>query len=327
MKNSDLGFWNMLKWIIILAAIFFVFARIYYSLTDDFRLTNITYPLPYEESWNVSRPSPEEEKHLEKVLKQPYHYLGKGAQSYVFASEDGQYVIKFFKFKHLRPSVIVDNLPSIGFLQTYKEKQAERKHRKLYGVFKSYKLAYDVDKDESGLIFVQLNTQGNPSRFVTIIDKIGISRTLDLKNYPFILQYKGETLRTVLNDLLKDGQVEKAKMRLGQILDLYAGEYEKGIYDHDHGIMQNTGFIGDKPIHLDVGKLLREENMRDKKYAREDALIVVANMNTWISKNYPQYSDEFESYLTKKLEQLFGEEAVAPQESSDPKLDLKLDAA
>lgn len=296
---------NSLKWILIAALSIFVLARIYYNVTDDFRLGNITFPLPYEKSWEIAAPSSEGEKQLEVILAQPFSYLGKGAQSYVFASEDGKYVLKFFKFKHLRPSLFIDALPPIGFLKTYKEKQTARKERKLFGVFKSYKLAYEVDKNESGLIFIQLNTEDNPERFVTIIDKIGMKRTIDLQKYPFILQCKGETLRTVLSQLLQKQDIDTAEIRLGQILDLYAGEYKKGIYDHDHGIMQNTGFVGEQPIHLDVGKLLSEEKMRDKQYAKEDAEIVVRNINLWIGKNYPQYSERIAGFLNKKLEQLF----------------------
>ena len=33
----------------------------------------------------------------EEILKQPFHYLARGGQSFVFVSEDQKYVIKFFK--------------------------------------------------------------------------------------------------------------------------------------------------------------------------------------------------------------------------------------
>lgn len=296
---------NIFKWMFFIGLAAFLLARLYFNITDDVRLGNITFPLPYEKKWEISSLSTEKEKFLDTILDQPFFYLGKGAQSYVFASEDGQYVLKFFKFKHLRSSLFVDVLPSIGFLKTYKEKQAARKERKLFGVFNSYKLAYDKDREESGLIYIQLNTENNLARNVTIIDKIGITRTIDLQNYPFILQYKGETLRTVLDKLLKKADIQTAETRLAQILDLYAGEYAKGVYDHDHGVMQNTGFIDITPIHLDVGKLLPEEKMRDKKNAKEDAEIVIRNMNMWVKKYYPQYSKRIAVFLDTKVAQLF----------------------
>lgn len=305
MKKTRSPLLTWLKWTLLFVLTVFILARIYYALTDDFRLSNITYPLPYEKSWEIASPSPEEELPIQQILDQPFTYLGKGAQSYAFASEDGHYVLKFFKFKHLHPSFFIDALPPIGFLKDYKEKQAARKQRKLFGVFESYKLAYDVDKNESGLIFIQLNTEENPERYATVVDKIGVKRTINLQHYPFILQYKGQTLRMVINELLKKEDVATAQKRLGQIFDLYAQEYHKGVYDHDHGVMQNTGFIEERPLHLDVGKLMREEKMRDKSYAKKDAELVASKMKIWVKKNFPQYSEEIAEYLNKKIAELY----------------------
>ena len=297
-------FWSVCKWTLLITVILFISARIYYALTDDFRLSNITQEMPYEAAWNIPSPASEDEKQITTILDQPFFYLGKGAQSYAFASEDGKYVIKFFKFKHLRPFWFVDMLPPISFMKTYKEKQTERKKRKLFGVFLSYKLAYDTDKDESGLIFIQLNTKENIERSVTVVDKIGIKRTIDLSTVPFILQNKGETLKTVLSGLLKKGDIATAKERIDQIIDLYISEYRKGIYDHDHGVMQNTGFVGSKPIHLDVGKLMREEQMRDPSFAKQDLSLVASKINEWVAKHYPQYAKEIAESIDVKITQV-----------------------
>lgn len=279
----------------------FLSARIYYALTDDFRISNINYPLPKEDKWSVLPITEDGEARLLEILGQPYFYLGKGAQSYAFESQDGMYVLKFFKFKHLRPSIFIDLIPPVGPLSAYKEKQSARKARKLFGVFNAYRLAYEVDRDESGLIYIQLNTEDNPKRLVQLVDKIGFKHDVELESIPFILQKKGVTLRNVLSKLLNDGDVEAAKGRIGKILDMYAGEYRKGIYDHDHGVMQNTGFVGDEPIHLDVGKLVREDQMRDLKVARNDALLVANKIKAWLKVNFPQNYQELSAYIDEKI--------------------------
>lgn len=300
--NSKMG--ALFKILIALVAIF-IAARIYYYLTDDFRISNITYEMPYEASWQIPPLNPQEEANLDKILDQPWTYLGKGAQSYVFKSEDGRYVLKFFKFKHLRPSWFHDLIPSIGPLKDYKAKQEARKQRKLYGVFQSYKLAYDIDKEASGLNFIQLNVKGNPKRTVVVTDKLGIKRTINLEDVPFILQDQGQTFRNVLTELLQNGDVVTAEHRIGQILDMYAEEYKKGIFDHDHGVMQNTGFVGDRPLHLDVGKLLPNDAMKQKENAKQDAQVVAKNINEWIEKKYPKYKERVSKYIENKLHQLY----------------------
>lgn len=310
MKTQNKTIWRLCLWILAISIIIFIFARIYYALTDDFRLSNITYTLPYEKTWAITDATPDQEREVSQILNQPFTYLGKGAQSYAFASQDGKYVIKFFKFKHLRPSFFVDILPPIGFLNVYKEKQSARKTRKLFGVFRSYKLAYDTDRDDSGLIYIQLNTHASDQneisqRKITVIDKLGVKRSIPLNEVPFILQYKGETLRTVLAGLLKNGNVKTAELRIGQILDMYSREYHQGIYDHDHGVMQNTGFVGTKPIHLDVGKLAREEKMRDPSFAIQDLTLVMFKINHWVHTHYPQYADQIAHYMSEKSNQLY----------------------
>src|SRR5205085_10468413 len=91
------------KWIYALFAILIIFglSRLYYRLTDDFRIANITYDLPFTPPWKVPHLTLDEYKNLEKILSQTFSYIGKGAQCYAFKSEDGKFVLKFFKFKHL----------------------------------------------------------------------------------------------------------------------------------------------------------------------------------------------------------------------------------
>ena len=291
--------------IAIVAVLSFISVRIYYELTADFHLGNITYEIPYDPNWEVPSLSSQEELALEKILDQPFKYLGKGSQCYAFESADGNYVLKFFKFKHLRPSRFVNALPSIGPIKTYQEKQAARKQRKLYGVYNSHRLAYSVDKEESGLLFIQLNYFGNKSRTVVLYDKLGLQQIINLEHIAFIVQKKGEVFRDLLTRLLKDGNIALAETRIAQIFDMYAGEYQKGIYDHDHGVMRNIGFIGNQPIHLDVGKLMTNQSMRNSLEARQDINLVSDKIKQWIRHNYPEYSARLNASMDEKIHLLF----------------------
>lgn len=288
----------------VIALSLFGLTRIYFRATDDFRLGNIMYPMPHRVEWETAALTSVEENKIQDILSQKFHYIGKGAQSYAFVSDDGQFVLKFFKFKHLKPSWIVDLLPNI-FFKDYKQNLAIRKHRKLIGVFEGYKVAYEMHKPESGLLFAQLNIDHNPARIATVKDKLGFERKIDLQPIVFVIQQKGLTTRTVMNELLKNGNVAEGKKRIGQILELYASEYHKGIYDRDHGVMHNTGFVGEKPFHLDVGKMTREEKMKNSEEARKDLDIVIAKINLWVKNNYPAYSLQIQQYINEKVQTLF----------------------
>lgn len=286
----------------------FGLTRFYFRLTDDFRLANITYEMPYRQAWEVPPMTVEEHQQFDQILKQKFYYVGKGAQSYAFKSADDKYILKFFKFKHLKPSIFVDLLPSIGFLKAYKEKQIERKNRLLNSVFDGYRLAYDVHAIETGLIYIHLNKSNNLNKTVILKDKIGLESSIDLDKVPFILQEKVKTTRTVMTELMNDNNIPIVEQRIKQIFDLYLLEYSKGIYDRDHGVMHNTGFVGDKPVHLDVGKLTKDDRMKEKEYYKPDLLLIVNKFNVWFKANYPQHYPTLKAYMDSQMQAIFSHE-------------------
>lgn len=300
MKGCRLFFWSCL-------AAFFIFgaARLYFKLTDDFRIANITYKMPHHPEWNIPI-GQEEKERLHSILKQKFTYIGKGAQSYAFSSADDRYVLKFFKFKHLTPHWFVELFPPLPPFSTYREKQAIRKNRKLYGVFEGYNLAYAIHREPSGLIYAHLNTTTDQHPQITVVDKIGFERKIDLDSVPFLIQEKAKTTRAVINEALKKGDLQLAESRIGQIFDLYMTEYNKGIYDKDHGVMHNTGFVGEYPIHLDVGKLTKEEEMKRPELWQPDMEHIAWKFAVWIRNNYPNDYPVLASAIEMKLTHLFG---------------------
>lgn len=277
--------------------------RLYYNLTDDFRLSNITNEMPNRSEWEVPALSLSEQAKIDRILDQKFIYIGKGAQSYAFGSEDGRYVVKFFKFKHLRPSVFLDILPPVPPFESYRTKQTMRKNRKLEGVFAGYRLAYETHKDASGILFLHLNKTKGIHKKLTVVDKIGRQHVIALDDVVFVIQEKAQTVRQVINELLQKKDLPLAKHRIHQIFDLYVSEYNKGIFDHDHGVMHNTGFVGDKPIHLDVGKLKKDISMKDPVVYSKDLELVARRMDNWLRENvdvyYPELAGEIEDNMTR----------------------------
>lgn len=301
---------NKIKYSFIILLVLTILIRSYYALTDDFRLANIIYPLKEREEWNFPITS-DELTEWEKALNQKFTYLGKGAQVYAFGSEDGKYVIKFFKFKHLKPSPFVSLIPPIGPLADFKEKNIKRKLRKLEGVFEGHVNAYTHDRENAGLLYLHLNTTENLPLKTQLVDKIGIEREVDLNPIVFVLQKRGETLRTVFHELLSEGKIELASTRAAQILDMYVDEYSRGVFDRDHGISHNTGFIQDQPFHLDVGKLSYDVNMQSSKFYADDLRHVATKMEVWVKENYPDAYDRFYDLLENHLRGLLSQSSLS----------------
>lgn len=294
--------------IIIIGIGLFGLTRLYFRLTDDFRLANISYDMPYRQDWEVPPMTAEQREQFDEILKQKFYYVGKGAQSYAFKSADDKYILKFFKFKHLKPSVFVDLLPPIGFLKAYKDRQIERKNRLLNSVFDGYRLAYDVHAKETGLIYIHLNKSNSLHKTAMLQDKIGLEKTVNLDELPFILQEKVKTTRMVMTELMNEGNIPIVEQRIKQIFDLYLLEYSKGIYDRDHGVMHNTGFVGDRAIHLDVGKLTKDDRMKEKEYYQPDLLLIVKKFNVWFKANYPQHYPTLKAYMDSQMQTILSHE-------------------
>lgn len=290
-------------------ALFLLFGviRLYYRLTDDFRLANITYELPFDAPWKVPVLNPDEYQNLKQLLSQQFFYIGKGAQCYAFASEDGKYVLKFFKFKHLKPNLLIEYLPSIFPFNEYKQSCIERKRRKLIGVFNGYDLAFRENRQASQLLYLHLLPTDDLQLTAKVVDKMGLKRNIHLDDVVFLIQRKGETLRARLSHLLNQKRIQEAEQAMVAIFDMYMSEYKKGIYDHDHGVLHNTGFIGNQPFHLDVGKLNKDERMQQVDFYKKDLELVIWRLDVWMKNSYPQYYSEFSTFLVQQYQQMTGE--------------------
>lgn len=292
-------------WIVFSLVVLFSGVRLYYFLTDDFRISNITYDMPYHAEWKTAPLAPTEQERLDAILNQKFYYLGKGAQSYAFSSEDKKYVLKFFKFKHLKPSLFIRSLPDIAPFTQIKQHESSEKERKLNNIFTGYKLAYDVEKEGSSLLYVQLNPS-HIKKNLSVINKLGLEHTIDLGSVVYVVQEKGEPLSTIFSELLDQGNLALVKERMGQLLDLYVSGYQKGIYDKDHGVMHNRGFIGNKPFLLDVGKLKKDERTHQPDFVQKDLTTVALRMESWFRRKYPDQAPELNQDLEQKISKIFG---------------------
>lgn len=295
------------RWIFIpvFCLLLFGFGRLYYQLTDDFRPKNVIQNPPFHQEWQIGALTPLEKAGLKRLLDQPYTYLGKGAQSYAFLSDDGAVILKLFKSKHSRPSVLIEALPSL--FEPYKQKSRAHRKWRMESTLAGYKLAYDEHREASGLLYIHLNPTENLHGKVCVRDKMGFERQIDLDATVYVLQEKGKKLRTVVQELLAEGNIAALKEKLRDIFKLHLSEYAKGIYDRDHGVMHNTGFVQNRAIRLDLGKLTKQELMTHPEHFRKDILKVVQRMWAYFTAHHEEVLDEVGHHIEEVIEELFGQ--------------------
>ncbi len=232
---------------------------------------------------------------LEGIIDQPFAYLDRGKQSFVFISQDRRYVLKFFDVHCLKG----------GLSSVFSPPVVKYCERRLDSLRNGYRLAFERDRAHTGLIFVQLLPNPKLSLKVDLIDRFGWRHTIDLGSVPFVIQQKAIPTRVMLTALLDKGEVAEAKRRLRQIIDLYIEEYHIGIYDRDHNFMYNTGFIDESPIRIDVGRLRADARIHEPTVFLQDLRkIALHRTGEWMQRHFPAYRDEILADMEAKLREV-----------------------
>ena len=247
----------------ILAGIILILAcagLIFWKIDQDakrFSLSKVSGFLPSHPEWDIPL-TPDKEKTLNQIFKQPFTYLASGVQTFAFVSQDGKYVIKFFK------EPIRD-----------KEEKTAKRLKKLLEAQAAYHMAYEEIPSETGLLFIHLTPTYSLQKTVMVIDRLGETHLIDLDSIPFVVQEKAELIFDRLKKLAAKGDAKGLKKSVTAILDLVERRIQKGFTDDDRAVSHNYGFVGDRPIHFDIGRL--HKGARDDEYDH-----VVKRIDTWL---------------------------------------------
>ena len=275
---------------------------LYEHFTGDFRAINISFDPPHNSQLDIASLTPDQRAELDKALDQPYTWLDHGHQVFAFLSQDQKYVLKIFKFKRLKPSVINGWLAYIPGLKHHFEEREGKRVRRLAKLFTGYHLAYTQDREHSGLLFIHLNKSNNLNKNVEITDRMGFSHQVNLDDVFFAIQEKGRVTQDVLVGLLDNGDVESVSRHIALLFDMYVAEYRKGIVDWDHNIMHNTGFVGERPVRLDLGQLQHDETVKDVNVFKQDLMKISSKRFTgWLQSHYPDVEPAITADIAQKL--------------------------
>lgn len=257
--------------------------------TDGFRIDKICSSLPFHPEWEVEALGAEDIGEVKKILDQPFRYLGKGAQSFVFASQDGRYVIKFFRYDHMGEAPILKKLP---FERT--RQRVAKLEAKLEQDFTSYKIAYDHLKEETGLVYLHLNKTETLQQKIELIDKLGISHFLSLDELEFVVQKRAELLYPALQGMMDKGQEEEAKELLSRLMALLVTRCQKGIFDKDPDLFTNFGVIHGRPIQIDPGRFKKDPSESDPQKYKDEIIRITDKLYMSLQKEYKTLGEELQ---------------------------------
>jgi len=219
-----------------------------------------------------------------KQLDQPYRYLGSGSQSFAFLSEDGQYVLKFFKLK-------------TGYWRLPSLSRSQRRQESFITAFNSCLIHASTFKNESGVLYCHLKASKHNLPTVTLIDRNRRLLSLDLSTLPFVLQKYAEPVDQRLLRYKMANDRKSAEQTIDQLFGLLLKRYHLGLSDRDPNLITNFGFIDDQVVSIDVGGLVKNRQNLKTYFYDHEILKAKNKCNRWLFKHHPELVDHVEKIV------------------------------
>ena len=226
----------------------------------------------------------------QEILSQKFHYLSSGRQCFVFESEDKDYVIKFLNKRNFIYSKILNKFSFVPKIK----KIIQRKERKHLLTFLSMKLAYENLREETKIVYINLNENILLRQKIKAVNKCKAPFEIDVDKTVFILQKK---VTPFFSYLKNTDDNEKIKKAIDSYFNLVLSRCKKNIGDDDFNIIDNIGFYQGKAVIMDIGKLYFSESL-DKK---DEILLSTKLLKQWLSQNKPELIPFFEEKLKMHL--------------------------
>lgn len=152
------------------------------------------------------------------------------------------------------------------------------------------------------LVAVHLNKSKHLQKQVIIYDKIGRKHLVDLDQMEFCIQRRARLICEALLEYKEKGRFNEAKMLIHHLMELILSEYSRGLADNDHALMQNTGVVQGKPVHIDIGQFVFNEDVKKPEVFYQELFTKTYKFKLWLKDYYPELAD----YLEGELSQIIG---------------------
>ncbi len=283
-----------LSMFILLAACLVRVDRIFFKRNSSFSIRFLYSSLPNNVEWDLPPPTPEQNKLLDEILNQKFHYLAKGCHCYAFVSEDQNYVIKFHRYaSHMRIFPWLTHPLSYQFNERRK-KIMEHNFERLHINFTSYTDSYRDLREETGVILLHINRTDNLRKKVTLVDKTKAQYQVSLDDVTFLLQRRADLIYPTLDRLVSEKKLVEAKGVVSNIIQLITSCCQKGYVDEDPILERNYGLLEDRAIHIDVGDLVKKEAIAFKENYIPYVKQRTESLRKRLEKTYPELLEHYD---------------------------------
>ncbi|MCH9631264.1 MAG: hypothetical protein S4CHLAM37_12860 [Chlamydiia bacterium] len=224
------------------------------------------------------------EQEAKNALGQSFHYLSSGSQSYVFISDDDQYVLKLFKhYRWEKPWY----LPLLFMSKEKKSRIRQKREEGRIATYNSCIYSFNELKKESGLIHLQLNPRKLLSQTVVVRNKLKIPFHIDLDKTSFALQYKALGIKDYLIKCKNKNDLASSCKVIDDLFAYIIQRREKQFTDKDPHFLNNFGLLKDEVIAIDIGGLIKDPNKGLDYFYSKELVKAEKRILPWLNKHYP----------------------------------------
>jgi hypothetical protein len=250
------------------------FPSSYRRWTHGFKPSKCLISWPFTPEWEIQSPPPITKEELYACLEKPFSYFSKGAQSFVFLSQDEKYVLKLFRYDCCKLRFGQQWVEKARRYFGLKTKEFFSTSYKIKKNFNACQLAYTKAQEETGVVFIHLNPKKTDIPMLHLKDRLGRVHNIDPEKYRFILQKKA-------SPFLKNFYLHTSNLQ--PLIDSYQTLLKKlaakGLVNLDTTMGKNFGFLGDTAILIDVGNLSERPDQ-----VEENRLHFENQLTTWLHK-------------------------------------------
>lgn len=244
----------------------------YWRLTGGFRPSCCKVIADLRPEWKSELPT----KETLAILSQPFSFLQRGSQAYVFVSEDQKYVLKIFS----KP------LKEYRF-QRYTGKgkphlsKANRRMR-INVALQGYHLAQKLPPKASGLVYTHLNPTENSLPAVQIRDAFYRSYNLPLDQYRFVLQKKCFPLASTLQKLARENRAQEIQHLIQSYQKTIARRASLSIRNSDTEFKKNFGVLDGEVVEFDVGEYFFDSSLESLEKQQAEVDLFNSQLDYWL---------------------------------------------
>ena len=189
----------------------------FFSSTSSFSVDEI-YPGRDFSSQKVKTDSKEDIENACFIANQSFRLFKEDIDAYLFLSEDGKYVLKFFKMRKLTPKYWLNYIP-IPWLDKKRLSKVVDRERARNESLGNLKAVFEKFRYQTGLVFLHLFKTDYLKTRVTLIDQNGKRKRVSLDEVPFILRRRAIPIKEFIETSIAKGEQREVISSLCSILN------------------------------------------------------------------------------------------------------------